>query len=470
LIILKKYNTLSEIKFFGHSNPRNTVVKCNLNNKFNSNPVFCVLINPNTQLRIVRIKLFIAVILFFTVFSDVCPQWSIYQANTTMQLNRIQFVNAYTGFAAGGGTIDSAVFFKTTNAGLNWVKYGISDTIIWNWQEIYGLYFINENTGYVSGRYLRICKTTNGGVNWTTTIPPYYSITQIYNALYFIDENTGYAAGRWGYFCKTTNGGFNWSLVSTLGADLFGMHFTSANTGYVSAGNGTIFKTTNGGQNFTQNFTGPYSFSSIRFITENTGYVVGSDAWFHSVIYRTINGGNSWDNIFYQNNAEIYDVFFLDYYYGYASGYRCIFKTTNAGINWSSLIIPQNNEYYNIYFFNSLSGFISGGNGRIYKTSNGGVWINKILSTIPGNFHLYQNYPNPFNPTTKVKFSVPRRESINITIYDIGGRIIKTLVKQDLTEGVYETEFDAENLSSGIFFCKMTAGKYTAIRKMVFVK
>ncbi|MFZ4591448.1 MAG: WD40/YVTN/BNR-like repeat-containing protein, partial [Ignavibacteria bacterium] len=178
-------------------------------------------------------KLFVILIMFTAM--SVNAQWTTYQTNTTMDLYKIQFVNSNTGFAAGGGTVysDSAVFFKTTNGGTNWIKYIVYDSTSTPIDEVYGLSFLNSNTGYVCGRSWNVFKTTNGGQNWLAVRLPYFSLTQIYNALYFINENTGYAAGRYGYFCKTTNGGINWSLVKMLSANLFCLKFFNEMTGYV---------------------------------------------------------------------------------------------------------------------------------------------------------------------------------------------------------------------------------------------
>jgi hypothetical protein len=86
------------------------------------------------------------------------------------------------------------------------------------------------------------------------------------------------------------------------------------------------------------------------------------------------------------------------------------------------------------------------------------------------NFNLYQNYPNPFNPQTKITFSVPEDSKVNLIVYDILGKEIKTLVNDNLTAGKYEVEFDAGNLSSGIYFYRLSAGKNSETRKLQVIK
>ena len=82
-------------------------------------------------------------------------------------------------------------------------------------------------------------------------------------------------------------------------------------------------------------------------------------------------------------------------------------------------------------------------------------------------FRLYQNYPNPFNPLTKIKFSIDKDEFIRLTIYDILGREIKILVNEHLNKGLYEINWDAYNMSSGIYYYKLVAGNRVEIKKMV---
>ena len=91
---------------------------------------------------------------------------------------------------------------------------------------------------------------------------------------------------------------------------------------------------------------------------------------------------------------------------------------------------------------------------------------------VPTEFVLFQNYPNPFNPTTSIKFQIPEWVSGNVTlsIFDVLGRKIESLVNENLQKGIYEIEFDASNLTSGIYYYKLESGNYTNTRKMILLK
>lgn len=89
---------------------------------------------------------------------------------------------------------------------------------------------------------------------------------------------------------------------------------------------------------------------------------------------------------------------------------------------------------------------------------------------IPTEFVLYQNYPNPFNPSTKINYSIKDQSFVTLKIFDVLGREIKTLINKVQPPGSYGVEFDATNLTSGIYFYRITAGKYTETRKMILLR
>ncbi len=99
------------------------------------------------------------------------------------------------------------------------------------------------------------------------------------------------------------------------------------------------------------------------------------------------------------------------------------------------------------------------------------IGINTISTEIPAKFNLEQNYPNPFNPVTKIRFSVPKSANITLEVYDVTGRLVSTLVKNEaVTAGLKEVEFNAVNLPSGVYFYSLKTADYTETKKMVLVK
>ena len=90
--------------------------------------------------------------------------------------------------------------------------------------------------------------------------------------------------------------------------------------------------------------------------------------------------------------------------------------------------------------------------------------------TAPAQYHLYQNYPNPFNPATKIKFTLPQSAQTKLTVYDILGREVRTLIDQELIAGYHEINFNASNISGGVYFYRIQASNYTETKKCILLK
>jgi hypothetical protein len=95
---------------------------------------------------------------------------------------------------------------------------------------------------------------------------------------------------------------------------------------------------------------------------------------------------------------------------------------------------------------------------------------NEVDVTLPKNFSLSQNYPNPFNPATKIDFDIPYDSYVTVKIFDITGREMKTLLNEKRTAGYYTLDINSGNLSSGVYFYRMTADKFSEVKRMLIIK
>jgi photosystem II stability/assembly factor-like uncharacterized protein len=338
-----------------------------------------------------------------------------------------------------------------------------------------------------------------------------------------MDLNTGYASGGWGpgKFFKTTNGGNNWNLVINSGISFTDLHFLNKDTGWVCdddnlAGIGLI-KTTNGGINWVQQMDNTYQPKKLFFLNRDTGWVMS----YNGKIYRTNNSGNNWISMYnFGSTSTLYNMFFTSSDTGWITQLgqnNSIMKTTNGGYNWLAQNdpLPSGSIAYGIYMINSNKGYIATLLNKILKTYNGVDWgkqdaptgaynsiyfvdsihgrashsygesniaatndgggpvmgVNLISSEVPNGFKLEQNYPNPFNSITNVKFQILNSGVIGITVYNISGRELTTLINKKLSPGTYEYRFDAGILSSGIYFYTLFAdGKRVDTKKMILIK
>jgi hypothetical protein len=184
--------------------------------------------------------------------------------------------------------------------------------------------------------------------------------------------------------------------------------------------------------------------------------------------------------------------------------YHCdIQPVNNDGASWNFVIKAQPDENINLEF-KGLENIPAGFNKYLFdldhKTSynlgnsenvkiTGGKGNRNLLIVIgkssyisaksdniklsPDNFALNQNYPNPFNPSTVISYSLPYRSNVKLTILDITGRTVKTLINEEKNEGFYEIAFNASDLSSGVYYYRLQATgikSFTEMKKMILVK
>jgi fructose-specific component phosphotransferase system IIB-like protein len=95
-----------------------------------------------------------------------------------------------------------------------------------------------------------------------------------------------------------------------------------------------------------------------------------------------------------------------------------------------------------------------------------------IGNIVPEYYKLFQNYPNPFNPETTIKFSIPEKEYVSLKVYNILGKLIAVIMNDERERGTYRVNFNSDryNLSSGVYFYRLEAGKYSSVRKLILLK
>lgn len=415
--------------------------------------------------------------------TDKLFQWQFVQTPITSQLTEIFFYDSTYGWATH--TNNGAM--RTTDGGYNWLTISFADTTFTT--SYSGVFFINLQTGWCCGGSVQIRKTTNGGANWFKQYAP--PVAGVLNGICFFDANTGIAIGRKtasynSFIAKTTNGGANWYEITAATAnenELSDQYWFNSNTGWI-CGKSILLKTINGGLNWTNYYSsvpptqnGINALLSIYFVNQQTGWIGGSNID-HQNIYKTTNGGLNW---VFQNNpvtgyaySQINDVKFLSSDSGWAihgtpvSG--AIMFTTNGGNNW--IIEEGSNNWFDcISVYQRYKVWCGSSGGKVwYSYMNNIVGIKKINTGTPSEIALYQNYPNPFNPATKIKFELPKQESVTVKIFDALGREVTILVNEQLAPGIYETEWNAANYPSGIYFYILKAGDFTDTKRMTLIK
>lgn len=156
-------------------------------------------------------------------------------------------------------------------------------------------------------------------------------------------------------------------------------------------------------------------------------------------------------------------------------------RSTDKGVTWGPDTRLTNNSAISERPFLSLSGLVVNvlwhdnrdGNYEIYykRDSTGNpIGINVLSTETPRSFSLAQNYPNPFNPVTKIKFEVQAFSNLKITLHDIQGKEILTLINNKLNAGSYEIDFNGTNFATGVYFYTLKAGEFSETKKMILIK
>jgi photosystem II stability/assembly factor-like uncharacterized protein len=382
-------------------------------------------------------------------------------------LNSVIFIDNEVGWAAGGYTTEDSsngFMVRTSDEGRNWVEQAVPP------HEITSVFFLNPYLGWAStkksgvlmGNCL-ILKTTNSGENWLINRE---LINQELYDIFFIDNNFGWTVGTSGLIYKTIDGGNNWiSVQSGTNVILRSVHFNDYSIGWIVGDSGVILSTINGGVNWLPQTSGTTrNLYSVHFTDQNTGWVVGEVG----TILMTADGGTTWTSQTSGTTEDLRSVHFIDNN-GWAVGDEgTILKVSNG----TSQTSGTTKDLRSVYFTDNITGWVVGEDGTILHTANGGVTFieEEKIDEIPADYNLNQNYPNPFNPSTKILYTIINRQFVSLKVYDVLGNEVATLVNEEKSAGTYEVEWNATGLPSGVYFYQLKIQGFVETKKMILMK
>ena len=321
---------------------------------------------------------------------------------------------------------------------------------------------------YYGGLY----SSTNNGTSWNY-------LSQDGNRVEgLVRDNNGnlFFAGA----SKSTDNGVTWNI------DTAGLGNTYTNSLIITPNN-TLFASANAGlfkkqSNETQwtRILGTGSF----YIVDQALYS-GNNTVFASVSYsptqtdvglwRSSDNGSTWEHIA-TPDSNLQNMTMNSLGHIYLESRTGVYRSNNNGANWVKVsgtpwpeVIKTN---VNVY------GFAFDGSGKLYAATSAALFksqqttlsIKENVSETPKEFSLEQNYPNPFNPTTVIRYSLPVNGLVTLKVFDVLGEEIATLVNQNLSVGKFSIEWNADNVPSGIYFYKLSAGKSSKTKKMLLGK
>ena len=416
------------------------------------------------------------ILLLIALSAQMYSQWELtILPSSGYDVESVKFFNPEIGLAAtGGGGV-----LKTIDGGFNWYQ---SILPVNQWPTKIDI--VVNDVAFAVGYPNYNIKSTDGGDTWFTLNGSYFNADWVLYNLDFVDDNIGWVTGARNdtfMVAKTTNGGSTWetkylqSPQSNFNGR--GLNFLNHNLGWISISRDSIIKTTNGGDTWS---TIPLGFAALTnqifFYNDSYGWIIGNGG----KILSSQDGGNTWIEQLQLQDSQLFSTFFVNETKGWAVGHNynsskgIIMFTSDGGVNWSlqfeNSYAQYNNTLYSVFFINDAIGWVGGYQGILFKTTNGGVTTVESSIITESSYNLYQNYPNPFNPTTKIKYSIPNKSTVSIKVYDLIGNEIATLVHDEKNKGTYEVEFNASELASGIYFCKMQSGSFIKISKIILIK
>ena len=193
---------------------------------------------------------------------------------------------------------------------------------------------------------------------------------------------------------------------------------------------------------------------------------------FHKgLILNTVDGGNSWSLKDSSYTGWFEAIAFADEDHAWVAGGEGIYpdtlgimlRTTDGGKSWTRVDFGK--------MISNREGWIVGKYGIILKTTDGGLSnIENMVAGITSQYNLYQNYPNPFNSATNIQFQLPQASRVEITVFNILGHEVATILNEKRQAGIHQVGFDASELPGGVYFYRLQAGNFTATRKFILMK
>lgn len=231
---------------------------------------------------------------------------------------------------------------------------------------------------------------------------------------------------------------------------------------YLEAPNGEFLYGFDGGNNM--NISASKEISLLSVVMTAGGGAPGDPS--HTAYHV---GGNGGYGITINNSTNIV----IDSCTIYGGDAGPLTYNTPPGYNGNSIIlrgssvtsVSNSKLKYEVNKDSSSSIVLS--NTTIIMTS---VFETKLANSAPSNYQLSQNYPNPFNPSTIISFSIPSKLVVSLTVYDVSGRKVATLVNEELSAGNYACQWNATNVSSGVYFYRIQAGTFRETKKLLLLR
>jgi subtilisin family serine protease/photosystem II stability/assembly factor-like uncharacterized protein len=408
------------------------------------------------------------------------PAWELEATPLLTTLMSVRAVTRDVAWVSGGDMSASApMVTRTVDGGSNWTiaTGNLAGADLWCITAVDSLHaWVGTGDG-------RIFATTNGGVHWD---PQLYPGTQspFIDGIWFFDTRNGYALGDPGggdrfVLLQTTDGGNSWVhlLNEPVGASgeagwSNSFWWTDNMHGWFGTNMMKVWRTIDGGASWQSTKTGSWNSIALAFKDDLNG-IVGHD---DGALWFTTDGGQSWNKSMTAVSGAIRGVAYLP---GTTSAWivtdNTPYRSTDGGISWDQQAsFPIRGYFMHVSFVDTTRGWGITSDGEILRYRLPEQSPPRLL---PERFTLYQNFPNPFNGSTSIQFDLRADSNVEIRLYDILGRLVRTIFNGIQGAGSRRVSCDAAGLASGVYFYRIVANplapgesRFEATGKMILIR
>jgi hypothetical protein len=391
------------------------------------------------------------------------------QAQWVQMPNGMGVDKSVAAFGANSGYIFAGLknvgVYRSADNGLNWTNAGMTNSTVHALATINNIILAGPQDITEVG--MGIYRSTNNGDSWTSTNMTNQNVWDI-----VISGSNIFAGSTYSGVYLSTNNGASWTQTALNNKHVFSLAILGSNifAGTIDSG---IYISSNNGTSWTEtSFNHGLWVYSLATIGNNI--YAGTDS---NGVYLSTNNGTTWTQTAL-NNQSILSIITMGNNIFAGTDINCVYLSTNNGASWTlkNQGLSSVTKLRRLFISNNYI-FAGTKDSSVFRRSYSEIiGITTISTEIPSAFSLGQNYPNPFNPTTKIRFAITKASVgqtflfVTLSVFDIMGREVATLVNEQLAPGTYETTFDGSALSSGTYFYKLTSGDFSQTKRLTLLK